>query len=184
MKKINIEIKNINKITVLSIAVIVATLVIGGGFIYKPFLNKNKSLRAEILYARDKNILVGKIKAMGKHMDVYEERIPKNRDVSWLLGELSNLASKEHIYISSIKPGDTKDKGLYIKYNVILKTVSTYHQLGRFISEIESYEKFLRVDYIDIKRADIDRDFDKDMAKFKPFDVNAHIVISMIVLKE
>ena len=57
-------------------------------FIYVPFAEKNKSLRSDILTERDKNVLIGKIKALGKHLKVYDQRIPEYGGVSWLLGEV------------------------------------------------------------------------------------------------
>ncbi len=62
-------------------------------------------------------------------------------------------------------------------------TISTYHQLGKFISRIESSEKFLRVELIEIKRLDLDENFDKNATELRSFDVKSRIIISTIVLK-
>lgn len=178
------EKKKLNNIVILSAVIIIVTLVTGTAFICLPFLNKNKSLRAEILHERDRNVLVGKIRALGKHLKVYNKRIPAQRGVSWLLSVVSDMASKEQIELSSIKPGAPEDRGSYTQLYVILETISTYHQLGRFLSRVESSEKFLRVEDINIKRLDLDGDFKEGTTKFKTFDVKGHIVISTIVLKE
>lgn len=178
------EKKKIDKKIITSAAIIIVTLFIGAVFIYVPFVNKNKSLRSNILQERDRNVLIGKIRALGKHLTVYSKRMPDSRDVSWLLSEISDMASKEKIEVSYIKPGAPEDRGAYTKLYVILDTVSTYQQFGKFISRIESSEKFLRVESVNIKRLDLNEGFNEESAKFKAFDVKGHIVVSTIALKE
>jgi len=173
-----------NKFIIVSAIIIALVLAIGITFIYMPLVNKSKSLRADILSERDKNILIGRIRALTKYIKVYDNRIPDAGSISWLLSEISDIASKEHIEISSIKPGTPEGYGLYTKLAVIVDTASTYNQLGRFIAKIESSEKFLKVESADIKRMDIDEKFEKDSAKFKAFDIKANIVISTIVPKD
>ena len=176
--------KKINKLAILSAVIIITTLFTAVVLIYLPYLNKAKSLRLEILKERERNILVGKVRALGKHLKVYKKQIPQARGVSWLISVVSDMASKEEIEVSSIKPGAPEDRELYTKLHVILDTLSTYEQLGNFIARVESSEKFLRVEDIDIKRLDLDGDFDKDGAKFEAFDIKGNIVISTVVLKE
>lgn len=178
------EKKTQNKLVIVSAIIIVALVIIGSLFIYVPFSAKTKSLRAEILQERDKNVLIGKIRALGKHLKVYEKRIPQDAGVSWLLGNVSDMASKEKIEISSITPGSPEDYGLYTKLYVMIDMASTYSQLGRFISRVESSERFLRVESINIKRVDMDETFGKGSGRFKAFDVRANVIISTVVLKE
>jgi len=173
-----------NKLVVVSVVIVIALLTTGSLFIYVPFSEKIKSLKAEILKERDKNLLIGKIRAVGRHLKVYEKRVPEDASVSWLLGTVSDFASKERIEISSIKPGSPEDYGLYTKLYVIMDIASTYSQLGRFISSIESSGKFLRVEKIDIKRMDTAEKFEKSSGKYKAFDVGTNMVISTVVLKE
>ena len=184
MKTKKRETKAPDKLVILSAAIIAAVLVIGVTFIYMPFTDKNKSLRAEILKERDKNVLIGKIRALSKYLKVYDKRIVEAGGVSWLLGEVSNMASKEHIEVSSIKPGNPEDYGVYTKLFVIVDIASAYNQLGKFVAAVESSEKFLKVESVNIKRMDLDEKFERGSGKFKAFDVKANIVISTIVPKE
>lgn len=182
MKKI--DRKPIDKIAVLSGGIIIITLIIGILFIYIPFADKNKSLRNEILRERDRNILLGNIRAFGKYLKLYEKRISKGMDVSWLLADISDMASKESIEVSSITPGSPEDFKLYTKLYIVMDTISTYGALGNFISRIESSEKFLKIENIDIKRLDADETYKKDTSKFTAYDVKANIIISTVAMKE
>lgn len=178
------EKKKLNKIAILSTTIIIVTLIIGIVVICVPFLNKNKSLRAEILHQRDKNVLIGKIRAISKHLRVYKKRVPEGRGVSWLLSEVSEMAEKEQIEVISIKPGTPETRTLYTKIYVTMEINSTYKQLGMFLSRVESSEKFMRVENIDTKRLDLDEKFEIKKGKFKAFDVKSQIVISTIILKD
>jgi len=66
----------------------------------------------------------------------------------------------------------------------MVDVTSTYSQLARFIAEIESSEIFLKVESVNMKRIDLDEKFEKDLGKFKAFDVKANIVISTVASKE
>lgn len=176
--------KKPNKIIVLSAMIIVVTLVIGAVFIYMPFSKRTTALRSEILRERDRNLLIGKIRALGRHLKVYKKMTPEGRDISWLLSTVSDMATDEQIEISSIKPLAPEEQGLYTKLCVTMDIVSTYNQLGRFVSRIESYKKFLRIEGINIKRLDSDKEIDEGATKFKSFDIKSHIVVSTVVLKE
>ena len=178
------EKKKLNKIAILSAGIIVGTLIVGSVFIYLPFLNRNKSLRAQILQERDKNALTGEIRALGRHLRVYEKMVLEEAGVSWLLRMVSDMASQEQLEVSSIRPDAPEDWDLYTRIYVTMDVVSTYHRLGRFISRVESSEKFLKVESINIKRLDLDGELDRAATKFKDFDVKGHIVISAVVSKE
>lgn len=173
-----------NKLIIVSAIIIIALITIGSFFIYMPFSEKTGSLRSEILRERDKNLLIGRIRAIGKHLKVYEKRVPQDASVSWLLGTVSDIASKERIEISSITPGAPEDYGLYTKLYVIMDIASTYSQLGRFVSMVESSEKFLRIEGMDIKRMDLGETSVKGPGRFKAFDVRTNIVISTLTTKE
>jgi len=184
MKTKNAEHHGINKFFIVSAINVILVLAIGIIFIYAPYSNKDKSLRADILRERDKNLLIGKIKALNKYIKVYNKRMAEDGGVSWLLGEISSMAAKERIEVSSIKPLSPEDYGLYTKLFVAVDMVSTYNQFGKFISAMESSEKFLKVENANIRRLDIDEKFVKGSGKFKAFDIRANVVISTIVPKE
>jgi Tfp pilus assembly protein PilO len=174
-----------NNIVIVSILIGVVTVSIGIAGIYVPFSRKTRELREETLREREKNVLMGRIRALDKHIAVYNKRVPDpERGISWLLSEVSNMAAAEHIEISYMKPGVPEDKGLYTRLYIVMDTLSSYGQLGRFIARVESHEKFFRIEDLTIKRCDSKEGFDRQTSKFKPFDVTAHIVISTATFKE
>lgn len=176
--------KTFNKIHIITAVIVAVSFIIGILFIYKPFIEKNRALRAEILQQREKNVLIGKIRGFNKHIQVYEKRIEKNTNISFFISIISDMASKENVDVSAIKPGVSEIHNKYTKIYLIVDTDSVYANLGRFISKVESFEKFFKIESINIKRIDSVSGYDRETSKFRPFDVKANIVISTIILAE
>ena len=176
--------KKPDKIVILSAIVGVVTLAIGVIFIYMPFSSKSKSLKVEVLHEKNRNLVIGKIRAIGKHMKVYNKRVPKNRGITWLLNKVSEMAKEQQIEVVSVKPGSPEGMAMYTKLYVTMDTYSSYDQLGKFISVVESSEQFLRVEDIKMQRLDVEEGFDKETSSFKPSDIKGYIVISAVILNE
>ncbi len=184
MKKNAPKKPKINNITIVSAAIVTVTVLVGAVFIYMPYKQKTEILVDQILRERDKNVLVAKIKALNDHLKVYKKRIPEGRGVSWLLAEVSDMAAKENIDITSVKPGSPEDRGLYTRLYVTMDIVSNYGQLGRFMARIESSEKFIRVESVKTERIDLGRDFNPEDAKYNRYDLKTSVAISTLVLKD
>jgi len=173
-----------NDIAILTAAIILLVSFIGSVFIYMPFRGSAKKVESGISIERNRNVLIAKTRVLREHLNAYLERMPKSSESSWLLEEVSNIASKERIEVSSIKAGSPEKIGHYTKLYVLLEVYSTYHQLGKFLSKIESQEKFFKVETLNMKRLDFDENFERLAKKYKAFDVKANIIIATLVLKE
>ena len=133
---------------------------------------------------KKKNLLISEIKVFDKYIDTYLKRLSRDRGVSWLLSVVGDLAKQEKVKITSIKPGSSKVKKEYSKLYITLETVSKYYQLGKFISRIESSEKFLKIESLELKRIDSSRTLSDDVKGLDPFDVTAHIIITTTVWRD
>ncbi len=179
-----IDIKNIpNNIIIAFVAIIVVAVFIGIAFIYIPFNSNTKEVRSKISAEKNKNALIGRINSLERRLDFYKKRTLDAKDSSWMLGEISRIVKEEGIEVSSIEKTPLEEKDLYTKLGVALDVYATYHKLGKFLSKVESEEKFFRVESLNMKRIDADEDFSNLKEKFKPFDVKANIIISTVVLK-
>ena len=179
-----IDIKHIpNNIIIAAAGIIVFTIFIGIVFTYIPFKNSSKELRFKILAEKDKNAIIAGINLSGKRLESYSKRTLDIKDPSWFLKEISRIASEVGIEASFVKSEDSEDTNLYAKLGVEINVHTTYHQLGVFLSRIESEEKFFKVESLSMKRLDLDDDFESLTERFKPFDVKANIIISTVILR-
>ncbi len=172
-----------NNLIIGTSVIVVVTLFIGIVFIYMPFAKNKKTLSSEVSMQANRNLLINKIVALRK-LELYRKRVSEDRDASWLLEEVSNMASESKVEVSSIEEGSPEDRGLYKRLYVTVDTYSTYHQLGVFLSKIESQEDFIRVEELNMKRLDMEEGFEALSKRYKPFDVKASIVIATVALKE
>lgn len=168
------------KILFISAAVFFLAIFIGVAFIYRPFISKKIFLKNKIVEERKRNLYLAQIKLLKEHVDFYEERLPEQKSVSWLLEEVSRLASENGLNLISIKPEAQEDKGGFIKLPIRIKANLTYHVLGKFLSNLESSKKFIKVENIQLRRVEEVRGDKKD----KSFKVSADILVSSIILKD
>jgi len=179
-----IDIKKAHRsVIIIAAAIIVFAIFIGAVFIYTPFKNATKELESKISVEKNKNALIGKINILGRNLEGYRKKIAEKEDPSWLSKEISRIVSEEGIEVSSVEPGVVEKRDLYTKLDVTLDVYATYHQLGAFLSRIESEDRFFRVGSLNMKRLDLDEDFENLAERFKPFDVKANIVVTTVVLR-
>ena len=103
---------------------------------------------SEIDGLREKAALYrGKIEEYGRMLPVGQE-IPK------LLEDLSDMAKKSNVKIVGITPLQSKQESqapdaIYQEIPILISARSGYHELGKFLSDLENSDRFMKV--VDIK---------------------------------
>ncbi len=83
-------------------------------------------------------------------MELYRRRLAPEQDVVWLLRTVGELANEADIHLSTISPQPPKHRGEFTQVSVSLRLTASYHQLGQFLSRLESAEHLLRVDKLNL----------------------------------
>lgn len=88
----------------------------------------------------------------------YEKKLPVEQEIPNLLENLSDMAKGSNIKITSIMPSpaapenDAQRRGkLYQEIPIRITARSGYHELGRFLSNLENSDRFMKVTNIGIK---------------------------------
>ncbi len=175
MDKSKIDITNItklikekNQVLVLFILVIAIILAAYFYFFLKPEIGALQKVLPEVA-GLNKNIkevdkLIDnidsfkiKIADLKEKVGQYETRLPTKKEISSILNHLSALASEEDIQITGIKELETikgeiqEGEQAYSGVPIEIDMKSGYHQLGRFISEIENSDRLMKIDDLEIK---------------------------------
>ncbi len=105
-----------------------------------------------------------KVLRLNKKIDYYEKKLPNEKEIPAILEYLSDAARKMNVRITEIQPLE-QDKdaaslaSLYYKVPILLKAECGYHQLGRFLNELENTDRFIKISDLKIVanplRADI-----------------------------
>jgi len=112
----------------------------------------------------------------------YSNRLPKEEEFPALLESLSTMAQNTDVKITKIVPiKDTEaapvekasPPGIYQEKGILINAQCGYHQLGMFISELESAERFMEIFDITI-----------ESVKMMPRRHNVQLIVKTFVLKD
>lgn len=136
-------------------------------FIFIPQLTKDVvavgktiTLRREM---REAKYLIGQTdilrKKVGDYKDkieLYEQKLPAQQEIPSLLENLSKMARNANISIIGITPVVLKmqkeqKSAVYKEIPILITAKSGYHELGRFLSNLENGDRFMKVVDISIK---------------------------------
>ncbi len=177
MDKIKIDMASIIKlgkektqIYILCSFVVVVVLVSYFYFFLKPRINtlrkvlpkvaalSKENKQADELIDNVDNLKAG-IAQLKEGMSQYETRLPTQKEISSILNNLSALASRENIKITEIKElktirGETGEgEQAYSGVPIEIDMKSGYHQLGKFINQIENSDRLMKIDDLEINSA-------------------------------
>lgn len=143
--------------------VIILIIVIYLGLFFSPkikqclaLFREASQLKAEIIATRrdwaSMNTLKAELLRLNERKDYYEKRLPGKKEIPAVLEYLSSAAKKLNVRLSEIKPVEQEVSGGQIFYSVpiLLKAECEYHQLGRFLNELEKADRFMKISDIKI----------------------------------
>ena len=115
-----------------------------------------KSARAVI---KDFERLNNELEEQSQKVESYEKKLPAEQEIPALLENLSNMAKDSGIKIVGIAPAmsylkDDKSAGksqIYREIPILITAKSGYHELGRFLGNLENVDRFMKVVDINIK---------------------------------
>ena len=97
-----------------------------------------------------------------------------------LIQTINQIAQQSGMTLSSVTPIEAEKQDTTIQYSLLIESDCTFHELGRFISKIESYEKFLKIGEMNVTN-DKDRAPGQMGENFKPhvfIRVNAYRILT------
>lgn len=95
------------------------------------------------------------IETYNKKLDKYERTLPTEEGIPDLLESLSRMAESTNMRIAGIVPVEQKEVGAknraYKEIPIMITAKAGYHGLGRFLSSLESSDRFMKVVDMEIK---------------------------------
>lgn len=99
-----------------------------------------------------------KLAEYNEKVEWYEKKLPVEQEIPNLLEDLSDMAKGSNIKITSIMPAPAapennaqRQSKLYKEIPIRITARSGYHELGRFLSNLENSDRFMKVTNIGIK---------------------------------
>jgi len=164
---------NLYKNKTLSALIIIIALIIASN-IYKGQDSRIKSLIRSKEAELKKNEVINKIVRADKIFRSYQDVI-KKKDINTAINTITGIAQSRGISITSLKPLKEEAGPVYTRYPFELSvSANSYHNIARFISDIENHKDTYFVDRINIKAAD---------TAGAAYKLGANIVISTVAAK-
>lgn len=91
-------------------------------------------------------------------VEQFRKRLAPEPEAVWLVREVGRLAEEAHVQLSSIAPQPPRPVQEFTRLVVAIQFDSSYHDLGQFLSVIESSNSFIRVDELAVSRQTRDQD--------------------------
>lgn len=96
------------------------------------------------------------IASFEEKVNTYEKMLPAQQEIPSLLENLSNMAKDSSIKIVGITPVSVKEEKLnkdqiYKEQPILISAKSGYHELGKFLNNLENSDRFMKVADIQIK---------------------------------
>lgn len=91
-----------------------------------------------------------RVTALFADIEAYQQRLPQEPDPSWLVSKITEAARIEGIELTSLSPENPVDQKTFVRLSAAFQFQATYHQLGRFLAQLESSRSFIRVDRVEM----------------------------------
>jgi type IV pilus assembly protein PilO len=100
------------------------------------------------------------VERMSKTYNDFLASLPAQNEFPVFLELISQLAKDDNVKIIAIEPQKTTDKQgfFFIRIPVYIDASCGYHELGKFINDIESADKFMKIANLKITKDDPDAD--------------------------
>lgn len=128
---------------------------LGGGVFGYNMFSKDRVQATEIRKQVKEQYAVGKQRIRLEEslslIESYRRRLSPEPQTAWLLRTVGKLAEEARINLSGINPQTPRALGDLSEFSVALRFSSSYHELGEFLSLIESNPKLLRIERLEFK---------------------------------
>ncbi|MFH1837469.1 MAG: type 4a pilus biogenesis protein PilO [Candidatus Omnitrophota bacterium] len=137
-------------------------------------LRETRELREQIALVRSRvelaDTMTQRLGGLKKDLEEYAESLPDKKEIPEFLEGMSAIAKVSGVRIISITPAEIKDpddeksKGFYKEMPITITAESGYHELGSFISNLESGNRVVLIEDLRIQgREDSSRKHDIKM---------------------
>lgn len=139
-----------SKSTIVAIAAVAAVLfyIICWNVILKPPADKLFALRQTRELETRKSALISRIVLHEGKMRQYKSRFSRSSEPSWLVEEVSSMASETGLDIETLSPQPPQVNNEFMTIRLNLDARADYHSIGQFLSRLESHEIFIKVEHL------------------------------------
>ncbi|RKY42967.1 MAG: hypothetical protein DRP85_01175 [Candidatus Makaraimicrobium thalassicum] len=118
----------------------------------------NKKIDFVVTHVKRLDEMTERLKALKMELEDYSRGLPEQKEIPEFLEGLSSIARTSSVKILSITPSalktvaeGKKSGGYYREMPIVITAKSGYHELGHFISNLETGERFITIENLRIQ---------------------------------
>lgn len=109
----------------------------------RTFVQKKEAFKEGKLIANKADVLKKEHDRLKIELSYIEERLPREREMSNLLKQVTRIGEDSGVEFATFKPLDTKKEDYYEILPIEVNIEGTYHKLGDFLSKIGSLPRII-----------------------------------------
>lgn len=130
---------------IIFVLIVILAFLVGRNGIYKYSVSQINSVESQIEEEEKKNELLKMIGRLDEKWQTYKESSFLTPEITPFLDRVSQLAKEAEIEIAVFNPLPAIQRECHIELPVSMPLKCSYHQLGRFLSLLESNQEFIGV---------------------------------------
>lgn len=154
------------KVAVMSAVLAGLGLWVSFTFVLGPASKHLSSLKGDLATESQKKSLLENILMLKGNVAKYESQLAADPNGAWLLDFVNDAADKSGLTLASVTPFPPERMGYYFKFPVAIEGRGTYHQLGKFSSQVESGPHFVKFEKVAAETPESDA-LSADSVRFK-----------------
>jgi Tfp pilus assembly protein PilO len=132
------------------LAFVFLTLMLSRQYIFAPYQQAKANLENAIKEENAKDSLVKEIIKSNQPLQAYLRRLSPTSDSAWMVKDFYSMANSAEVKILSVDPQGKQEREGFIFIPATLRLNCTYHNLGKFLSLVESSQTFLKVNNLQV----------------------------------
>ena len=117
--------------------------------IYKSQTAKDESLQAQISERKQQVEHLNEIQVQIKQASVLKDKF-KNVEMSDLINRVTEVANQNKLRVMIVDQQQKTEMNIFINYSFHLALEGTYHNFGKFLSAVENFEEFVKIDNVSV----------------------------------
>ena len=146
----------LHKAIALAIGTALAGGIVGNNVMTGPLRARLAQAEKERVLERRKTEALTRVAELEQAVARYRPQLLAAREASAVIEAVNRMAEESSITLTSVTPVRPETTGGYVRVPVQVEVRCSYHQLGRFLSRVESASRFLNVDAVRVKGPSID----------------------------
>lgn len=136
----------------ITLGLALAAFMVGRNMVIQPAKSMVMRLKMEKQTEERKGQAIGRIADFERQINAGQSGLLPKTDASAFIEMLNRMAEDSGVSLTSVTPFPVEKMGSYARLPIQVEMRCSYHQVGRFLSKLESSSTFIKVEVLQIRQ--------------------------------